>query len=78
MAYLDASYQAVPNPVVATNQAIYLLTAGLPDDAMEYLRKSESARGPWFKRTLLDMQGMNANLWRDAARMKAAMDKRTP
>jgi len=78
MAYLDASYQAVPNPIVARNQAIYLLTAGLPDAAMEYLRKSESTPGPWFKRTLLDMRGLNANLWRDAARMKAVMDKQKP
>jgi hypothetical protein len=73
MAYLDASYQAVPNPIVARNQAIYLLTAGLPDAAMEYLRKSESTRGPWFKRWLLDMRGLNATLWQDAVRMKAAM-----
>jgi hypothetical protein len=78
MAYLDASYKAVPNPIVARNQAIYLLTAGLPDAAMEYLRKSESTPGPWFKRTLLDMRGMNSNLWRDAARMKAVMDKQKP
>lgn len=76
MAYLDASYQAVPNPIVARNQAIYLLTAGLPDDAMEYLRKSESPRGPWLKRKLLDMSAMNANLWRDAREMKMALDGR--
>lgn len=78
MAYLDASYRAVPNPIVARNQAIYLLTAGLPEAAMEYLRKSESTPGPWFKRTLLDMRGLNSNLWRDAARMKAVMDNQKP
>jgi hypothetical protein len=78
MAYLDASYQAVPNPMVARNQAVYLLSAGLPDAAMEYLRKSESTRWPWFKRKLLDMRGLNSNLWRDAARMKAATDKQKP
>jgi hypothetical protein len=78
MAYLDASYRAVPNPMVARNQAVYLLSAGLPDAAMEYLRKSESSPWPWFKRRLLGMRGLNSNLWLDAKRMKAAMNKPKP
>jgi hypothetical protein len=76
MALLDASYRASPNPMVARNQAIYLLSAGLPDAAMEYLRRSESNDWPWFKRKLLDMPAMNSSLWKDARAMKAALDDR--
>jgi hypothetical protein len=75
MAFLDDSYRASPNPMVARNQAVYLLSAGLPDAAMQYLRKSESSKWPWFKRKLLDMKRINSSLWRDAAQMKASMRK---
>ncbi|MDB6164128.1 MAG: hypothetical protein JWL98_1560, partial [Xanthomonadaceae bacterium] len=73
MASLDAAYSYGHNPLVARNQAIYLLTAGLPDDAMEYLRKSENSEQPWFKRQLLDMPTLNQRLWFSARKMRHDM-----
>ena len=76
MDYLDASYAYRPNPLVARNQAIYLLTAGLPEDAMRYLRRSETTPQPWIKRELLDIRGMNARLWESARRMQIDLKQR--
>jgi hypothetical protein len=73
MDYLDASYANHPNPLVPRNQAIYLLTAGLPDDAMRYLRKSETTPQPWLKRKLLNIDAMNVPLWRSARIMKKTL-----
>jgi hypothetical protein len=73
MAFLDAAFAAKADPLIAHNQAIYLLTAGLPGPAMDYLRKSESTRQPAFKAWLLDIPGMNAPLWDIARRMQAMM-----
>ena len=70
MDYLDASYSNRPNPLVARNQAIYLLTAGLPDDAIRYLRKSETTPQPWIKRKLLNVKALNAPLWESAFKMQ--------
>lgn len=74
MRYLDAAYDANKNPLVARNQAIYLLTAGLPDDAMKYLRKSETAPRNLFDRWLLDVPELNRNLWASAIQMKRTLE----
>ena len=75
MEYGDAAYAARPDPLVARNQAIYLLTAGLPDDAMRYLRKSENTPQPWFKRHVFDVVALNAPLWKNAKDMKAYLER---
>jgi hypothetical protein len=75
IADLDAAFAAGHNPLVARNQAIYLLTAGLPGPAMEYLKLSEEAPQPRFKAWLLDLPAMNRRLWRSARRMQDALEK---
>lgn len=72
MRYLDSAYEASRNPLVPRNQAIYLLTAGLPQQAMEYLRKSEETPLPTFDRWLLDIPRLNRNLWASAKQMERA------
>jgi hypothetical protein len=69
---LDASNRLRPNPLVPREQAIYLLSAGLPDEAMSYLLKSEQTPQPWIKARLLDIRALNAPLWRSARAMKQA------
>lgn len=76
MEYMDASYAYKANPLVPHNQALYLLTAGLPDDAMRYLRISEATPQPWIKRKLLDIKALNEPLWGSAREMKAYFDRR--
>lgn len=70
--YLDAAFAASRNPMVARNQAIYLLSAGLPEDAMRYLRISEQTPQPRFKAWLRNVPGMNRGLWRSADAMRDA------
>jgi hypothetical protein len=70
MDYLDASYAYRPDPLVPRNQAIYLLMAGLPDDAMRYLAKSEAAPQPWIKHRMFDIKALNAPLWQDARELE--------
>lgn len=72
MVYLDESNRLRPSPLVPREQAIYLLSAGLPDDAMAYLRKSEQTPQPWIKAWLLDIKQMNEPLWRSARKMQQA------
>jgi hypothetical protein len=71
---LDESNRLRPNPLVAREQAIYLLSAGLPEEAMRYLRKSEQTPQPWIKAQLLDIRAMNAPLWRSARRMQQTLE----
>jgi hypothetical protein len=75
MRYLDAAYAAHKNPMVPRNQAVYLLTAGLPQDAMRYLRESDETPQPLFDRWMLDVAGMNKNLWRIAKQMEADLER---
>lgn len=70
MHHLDQAYALRPNPLIAREQAIYLLTAGLPDDALHYLDISERTPYPWFKRWLLDMPSFNLPLRKSATQMK--------
>lgn len=78
MDYLDTSYRYRPDPLVPRNQAIYLLTAGLPDDAMRYLAKSEATPQPWIKRHLFDIKALNAPLWQDARELKQYLRQHPP
>lgn len=75
MRYLDAAYATSRNPMVPRNQAIYLLTAGLPQDAMRYLRKSDQTPLSPFHRWLLDVPRMNKKLWAAAVRMQADLNR---
>ncbi len=72
MRHMDLSNHYRPNPLVAREQAIYLLSAGLPREALQYLDRSENAPIPWFKRWLLDMPSRNASLRQSADRMLEA------
>lgn len=76
MHHLDKAYALRPNPLIAREQAIYLLTAGLPDDAIRYLDISEHTPYPWFKLWLLDMPTLNQPLRESAQRMKAQLSQR--
>lgn len=78
IAYMDASYSFGPNPLVPRNQAIYLLTAGLPDDAMHYLAISEQTPQPWIKRQLFDIKALNTPLWQDARELKQYLRQHPP
>ena len=73
MHYMDESNRLRPNPLVSREQAIYLLSAGLPREAMLYLEKSEQTPQPWIKAKLLDIPAMNAPLWRSARQMQQAL-----
>ena len=75
MEYLDESYAYRPDPLVPRNQAIYLLTAGLPDDAMRYLAKSEATPQPWIKHRMFDIKALNAPLWQNARELKEYLRK---
>lgn len=76
MHHLDRSYDARPNPLVAREQAIYLLAAGLPKEALGYLDRSERTPLPKFKLWLLDMRRRNAPLRASAERMLAETTSR--
>lgn len=72
MYHMDKSHAYRPNPLVPREQAIYLLTAGLPDEALEYLDISEETPLPWFKVPLLNLRERNAGLRQSAISMKQA------
>lgn len=76
MYHMDLSNQHRPNPLVAREQAIYLLTAGLPEDALRYLDESERSRIPAFKHWLLDMPARNRSLRLSAERMLEAKQRK--
>lgn len=73
MHHMDLSNRHRPNPLVAREQAIYLLTAGLPGEALRYLDESERSPIPAFKRWLLDMPTRNRSLRLSAERMLQTM-----
>lgn len=70
MYYLDQSYKYRPNPLVPREQAIDLLTAGLPDDAIRYLQRSNDTPQPWLKARLLGIRALNAPLMQAARQMQ--------
>jgi hypothetical protein len=70
---LDLSYRFRPNPLIPREQAIYLLTAGLPGPALEYLDRSDNAPQPLLKEWLLDIRAKNAPLRQSALKMQAAL-----
>jgi protein O-mannosyl-transferase len=74
IAELDASYRYRPDPSVPREQAIYLLTAGLPDDALRYLDISDNTPQPVLTRWLRNMRAFNAPLRRSAVQMKQRFD----
>lgn len=62
MQHMDHAYRLNPQPSVAREQAIYLLSAGLPEQALEYLDKSNSTPMPWLKKLLIDVPKLNQPL----------------
>ncbi len=76
MQQMDLSYTYRPNPLVPREQAIYLLTAGLPDDALRYLDRSDNTPLPWIKSQLLDIRARNQSLRRSALGMQQALRTR--
>lgn len=76
MYHFDKSHAHRPNPYVLREQAIHLLTAGLPDDALRYLDMSDSTPQPVLKRWLVDMPAFNAPLRDTALEMKMQLDLR--
>ena len=73
MRQMDLSNEFRPNPLVSREQAIYLLTAGLPDQALEYLDRSDNTPLPWFKAWVLDIKHKNQPLRRSAVEMQETM-----
>lgn len=69
MYHLDEAYRYRQSPLVPREQAIYLLSAGLPQDALHYLDRSESTPQPIIKRLLLDMPTRNKRLRQSARKM---------
>lgn len=74
MAQMDLSYRYRPDPLVAREQAIYLLSAGLPTPALRYLAISDATHVPWPKSWFLGIQEKNAPLRQSALRMQGIMD----
>ncbi len=79
---LDLAYQYNPFPSFPREQAIHLLSAGLPEQALEYLEKSNSTPLPLIKRLLLDVPSANQGLVDSAnamlTEMNAPADANTP
>lgn len=69
MYHLDQAYHCTPAPNIAREQAIYLLSAGLPKQALIYLKKSNDTPLPWFKRLMLNVPASNAELIKTAQAM---------
>lgn len=46
MKWQDKAYEARPDPYIAYTQALWLITAGLYEDALEYARKADSTCRP--------------------------------
>jgi len=69
MFHLDESYRYRPSPWVPREQAIYLLSAGLPEQALQYLDRSDRTPQPWIKSLLRDMPARNASLRLETERM---------
>ncbi len=76
MRHMELSNRYRPNPLVVRDQAIFLLTAGLPREALARLDASEQAPIPLFKRWLLDMPSRNASLRASAERMQAQISQK--
>ena len=74
MRQMDLSNRYRPDPLVSREQAIYLLSAGLPDEALEYLDRSDRTPLPWFKARVLDVKARNASLRTSAIAMRRALD----
>lgn len=61
---LDLAHEHRANPMVLPEAAIHLLSAGLPDTALEYLDRSDRMPMPWIKSALLDIRTLNMPLRR--------------
>ncbi len=77
MHQMDLSYAFRPNPLVPREQAIHLLSAGLPDQALHYLDISDHTPIPWPKRWMLDMKTNNLPLRQSAAQMKLQLQRKS-
>jgi len=66
---LDLAYAFNPFPSIPREQAIYLLSAGLPNEALDYIEKSNQTPLPWIKRILLNVPSANESLERSAREM---------
>lgn len=73
--HLDLAYQNYPQPSIAREQAIHLLTAGIPEEALRYIDISDSTPQPWMKRWLADPARINRNLRRSAEAMRVDLQK---
>lgn len=75
MHHLDEAYRYRQSPFVAREQAIYLLSAGLPEEALRYLDRSEHTPMPLIKKWLIDMPRLNAPLHTSARQMMEVQSK---
>lgn len=73
MRQMDLSNEFRPNPLVPREQAIYLLTAGLPSQALQYLDHSDNTPLPWFKALVLDIKKKNQPLRASAIKMQQTL-----
>lgn len=75
---LDLAWELNPFPSIPREQAIHLLTAGLPEEALKYIDRSNNTPVPWFKRILLDVPSLNSGLEASAHAMIAAKARENP
>ncbi len=78
MREMDLSYALRPNPLVPREQAIHLLSAGLPEQALHYLDRSDSTPAPWPKSWFLDIRTKNLPLRRSAEAMRDGLQHNNP
>ncbi len=73
MQEMDLSNLYRPNPLVPREQAIYLMSAGLPGQALAYLDRSDRTPQPLFKKWLLNVEEKNRALRRSANAMQIGL-----
>ncbi|HEU4772962.1 MAG TPA: hypothetical protein VFS82_00355 [Lysobacter sp.] len=58
----DTAYRYLRDAQIPQRQAVLLISAGLPAEALEYLAISDASRGPWPKRLFYDVREENADI----------------
>lgn len=75
MHHLNQAFNHRPSPFIPREQALHLLTAGLPREALDYLDRSDNTPLPGLKAWLLDVPALNAGLRQSAHEMIRAHEE---
>lgn len=78
MRHLDDAVAARADPLILREQAVLLWSAGLPESALEYLDRSDTAPIPRFKAWLLQMPARNRPLREQITRSLSKPEQTTP